>query len=49
VLEATPAAIIYASDTAGEPAVAAGTKSEIVGFAIAADVVFVRPQFVALS
>jgi hypothetical protein len=49
VLEATPAAIMYASDTAGEPAVAAGTKSEIVGFAIAADVVFVRPQFVALS
>lgn len=49
LLEATPGAIIYASDTAGEPGTAAGTKSEIVGFAIAADVLFVRPQFVALS
>jgi hypothetical protein len=49
LLEATPGALIYASDTAGEPATAAGTKSEIVGFAVAADVLFVRPQMVALS
>ena len=49
LIGATPAAIIYASDTAGEPSATAGTKSAIVGKAIAADVLFVNVQQVALS
>jgi hypothetical protein len=49
ILEGTPGAIVYATNTAGEPGVAAGTSSAIVGFVVAADVLFVRPQFVALS
>jgi hypothetical protein len=49
LIDATPAAIIYASDTAGEPSATAGTKSAIVGKAIAADVLFVNVQQVALS
>ena len=47
--EATPAAIIFASDTAGEPGVAVGTKDVVVGFAESATVLFVRPEFIDLS
>ena len=47
--EATPAAIIYASDTAGEPGTAVGTKDVVVGFAESATVLFVRPEFIDLS
>jgi hypothetical protein len=45
----TPAAIVYGSDTAGEPAESAGSKSAILGFNESATVVFVRPRFVDLS
>lgn len=46
---ATPGAIVYASDTAGEPAETAGTKSAVAGFAESATVLFVLPQTVAFS
>lgn len=44
---ATPGAIVYASDTAGEPAEAAGTKSAVIGYAESATVLFVNFQTVA--
>lgn len=44
---ATPGAIVYVSDTAGEPAETAGTKSAVAGFAESATVLFVIPQTVA--
>ena len=46
---ATPAGLIYASDTAGEPAESVGTKDVLVGFAESATVLFVRPQFIDFS
>jgi hypothetical protein len=46
---ATPGAIVYVSDTAGEPAETAGTKATIAGIAESATVLFVRPQSSALS
>lgn len=46
---ATVGALIYVSDTAGEPAESAGTKTSIVGIATSASVLFVRPQASALS
>jgi len=46
---ATPAAIVYGSDTAGEPAESAGTKSAIAGFAESALILFVRPRLVDLT
>lgn len=49
VTGATPGAIIYVSDTAGEPAESAGTKSAVVGFALSATAIFVNPQTVAFS
>jgi hypothetical protein len=49
LIDATPAAFIYASDTAGEPSETVGTKDVIVGFAESATVLFVRPQFIDLS
>ncbi len=49
LIDATPAALIYGTDTAGEPGTTAGTKSVIVGRAVAADVLFVNIQQVALS
>lgn len=49
VLEATPGALYYASDTAGEPAAAVGTKDVLVGFAESATVLFVRPEFIDRS
>ena len=49
LLEATPGGIIYTSDTAGEPATSAGTKTTILGWAESATVLFVRPQIVSLA
>lgn len=46
---ATPGAIVYVSDTAGEPAETAGTKSAVVGFNESATVLFVNFQTVAFS
>jgi hypothetical protein len=46
---ATPGAIIYTIDTAGEVGETAGTKTCIVGIAESATVVFVNPQMVSLS
>lgn len=46
---ATPGAIVYASDTAGEPAETAGTKSAVIGYAESATVLFVNFQTVAFS
>lgn len=46
---ATPGAIVYVSDTAGEPAETAGTKSAVIGFAESATVLFVNFQTVAFS
>lgn len=49
LLDATPASLIYASDTAGEPAESVGTKDVLVGFAESATVLFVRPEFIDRS
>lgn len=46
---ATPGSLVYASDTAGEPAAAAGTKGLVVGYAETAEILFVRPQIVSFS
>lgn len=43
VTGATPAAIIHASDTAGEPAESAGTNAGVLGYAESATVIFVSP------
>lgn len=40
---ATVGALIYATDTAGEPGESAGTKTSIAGIAESATVLFVRP------
>jgi hypothetical protein len=45
----TPAALIYATDTAGEPAATAGTKGVLVGITEAETILFVRPEFVDRS
>lgn len=45
----TPAAFVYASDTAGEPSESVGTKDVAIGFNESATVLFVRPQFIDLS
>ena len=45
----TPGAVVYASDTAGEPAESAGTNLAIVGWVEAATVVFVNPVPVEVS
>lgn len=45
----TPGALVYASDTAGEPSDTAGTKSTVVGYARTADTLWVRPQIVSFS
>ncbi len=47
--EATPGALIYASDTAGEPSTSVGTKDVLVGIAESATVLFVRPEFIDRS
>lgn len=46
---ATPGAVVYVSDTAGEPAETAGTKSAVIGFAESATVLFVNFQTVAFA
>lgn len=46
---ATAGALVYVSDTAGEPSETAGTKASIAGIAESATVLFVRPQASALS
>ncbi len=46
---ATPGAIVYVSDTAGEPSETAGTKSAVIGYAESATVLFVNFQTVAFS
>jgi len=46
---ATPGAAVYVSDTAGEPAEAAGTKSFVIGYALSATALMVMPQTVAFS
>jgi hypothetical protein len=46
---ATIGGLIYVSDTAGEPAESAGTKSTIIGYAETATILFVRPQVVSLA
>lgn len=40
----TPASILYATDTAGEPGESAGSNDGIAGFVEAATIAFVRPQ-----
>ena len=47
--EGTPAALVYASDTAGEPAESVGTKDVLVGITESATVLFVRPEFIDRS
>jgi hypothetical protein len=44
---ATVGAIVYVSDTAGEPAETAGTKSAVIGYNESATVLFVNFQTVA--
>ena len=46
---ATIGALIYVSDTAGEPGESAGTKDTVIGFAQSATVLFVRPQIIDFS
>ena len=43
----TPGEVVYVSDTAGEPAESAGTKSAVIGYVEAADILFVNFQTVA--
>ncbi len=45
----TPGGVVYASDTAGEPAEAVGTKDVLVGWMESATVLFVRPEFIDRS
>ena len=47
--DGTPANLVYASDTAGEPSETVGTKDVLVGFTESASVLFVRPQFIDFS
>lgn len=46
---ATKGALIYATDTAGEPGETAGTKSTVAGFAESATVLFVQKQIISFS
>lgn len=46
---ATPGALIYISDTAGEPSETAGTKDTVIGYAISATVLYVQPQIIDFS
>jgi hypothetical protein len=46
---ATKGALIYATDTAGEPGESTGTKGLIAGFAESATVLFVQKQIVSFS
>lgn len=46
---ATVGALVYASDTAGEPSESVGTKDVLVGIAESATILFVRPEFIDRS
>ena len=41
----TSAAVLYASNTAGEPAESAGTNTSIAGYVLNATDVFIQPQY----
>lgn len=45
----TPGEVLYVSDTAGEPAETAGTKSAVIGYVLTATSVYVNTQTVAFS
>jgi len=47
--DGTPANLVYASDTAGEPSETVGTKDVLVGITESATVLFVRPEFIDRS
>ena len=47
--EGTPAALVYASDTPGEPSETVGTKDVLVVVTESATVLFVRPEFIDRS
>lgn len=49
VTGATPGEAVYVSDTAGEPAETAGTKSFVLGYAMTATKLMILPQTVAFS
>jgi len=44
VTGATPAAVVHASDNAGEPAEAAGSNAGVLGYALTSEILFVAPQ-----
>ena len=46
LLGATKGALIYTTDTDGEPGETAGTKDTVVGYAKTATVLFVQPQII---
>jgi len=46
---ATPGALIYGSDTAGEPSLTVGTKDLVAGYAETATILFVQPQIIDFS
>lgn len=45
----TPSSILFVSDTAGEPAESAGTKSAVIGFVMTETKVYVNSQTVAFA
>ena len=47
--DGTPANLVYASDTAGEPSESVGTKDVLVGITESATILFVRPEFIDRS
>ena len=47
--DGTPANLVYASDTAGEPSESVGTKDILVGITESSTVLFVRPEFIDRS
>jgi len=47
--EATPGTLVWVSDTAGEPAEAAGTKDTVVGRSISASILLVNPWVIDVS
>ncbi len=47
--DATPGDVVYVTDTAGEPSHTAGTKTNILGMAESATVLFVNPMWISQS
>lgn len=45
----TPAALVYGSDTPGEPSESVGTKDAIAGFCESATILMVKPRLIDLS